>query len=77
MQRDMEKEGKEYGDKDTFLTSAYRQKLKERKKMEEELKQEEKKDGKGCGLSVEWWAVVQILLTFRATLNREIFHISY
>ena len=41
----MEKEGKEYGDKETFLTSAYRQKLEERKKMEEELKQEEAREG--------------------------------
>ena len=41
----MEKEGKEYGDKETFLTSAYREKLKERKKMEEELKEEEAKEG--------------------------------
>ena len=44
VQRDMEKEGKEYGDKDTFLTSAYRKKLEERKIMEEELRQEEKRD---------------------------------
>jgi hypothetical protein len=48
VQRDMEKEGKEYGDKETFLTSAYRQKLEERKKMEEELKQEEAKEGEEC-----------------------------
>ena len=41
----MEKEGKEYEDKDTFLTSAYRKKLEERKKMEEELRKEEKKEG--------------------------------
>ena len=41
----MEKEGKEYGDKDTFLTSAYRKKLEERREMEEELRQEEKREG--------------------------------
>ena len=41
----MEKEGKEYEDKDTFLTSAYRKKLEERREMEEELKQEEKREG--------------------------------
>ena len=41
----MEKEGKEYGDKDTFLTSAYRKKLEERKQMEEELRREEEKEG--------------------------------
>lgn len=46
VQRDMEKEGKEYGDKDTFLTSAYRKKLEERKQMEEELRREEEKEGK-------------------------------
>lgn len=45
VQREMEKEGKEYGDKDTFLTSAYRQKLEERKQLEEELKIAAKKEG--------------------------------
>ena len=49
VQREMEKEGKVYGDKDTFLTSAYRKKLEERRQMEEELKQEEAKEGeKSC-----------------------------
>lgn len=46
VQREMEKEGKEYGDKETFLTSAFRQKLEERRKMEEELRQEEAREGK-------------------------------
>ena len=41
----MEAEGLEYGDKDTFLTSAYRQKLEERKIMEEELKEAARKEG--------------------------------
>lgn len=41
----MEAEGLEYEDKDTFLTSAYRLKLEERKKMEEELKEEARKEG--------------------------------
>ena len=42
----MEREGKEYGDKDTFLTSAYRKALEERKILEEELKMEAKIEGK-------------------------------
>ena len=45
VQREMEQEGKEYGDKDTFLTSAYRRKLEERKQLEEELKIAAKKEG--------------------------------
>ena len=45
VQRDMEKEGKDFSDKDTFLTSAYRRKLEERKQMEEELRREEEKEG--------------------------------
>lgn len=45
VQREMEQEGKDYGDKDTFLTTAYRQKLEERKKLEEELKIALKKEG--------------------------------
>ena len=45
VQREIEKEGMEYGDKDTFLTSAYRRKLEERKKMEEELRREEEREG--------------------------------
>lgn len=45
VQRDMEKEDKDYGDKDTFLTSAYRKKLEERKQMEEELRREQEKEG--------------------------------
>lgn len=45
VQREMEAEGLEYGDKDTFLTSAYRKKLEERKQMEEELKEAAKREG--------------------------------
>lgn len=45
VQREMEQEGIEYGDKDTFLTSAYRKKLEERKLVEEELKREAKREG--------------------------------
>ena len=45
VQREMEEEGLEYGDKDTFLTSAYRKKLEERKLMEEELKEAAKREG--------------------------------
>lgn len=40
----------EYGDKETFLTSAYRQKLEERKKMEEELKEAARKEGVCVGI---------------------------
>ena len=46
MQREMEQEGKEYGDKDTFLTSAYRKKLEERRELEEELKIEAQRESK-------------------------------
>lgn len=45
VQREMEQEGKDYGDKDTFLTSAYRKTLEERKKFEEELKMAARKEG--------------------------------
>lgn len=45
VQREMEQEGKEYGDKDTFLTGAYRKKLEERQKLEEELKIAAKREG--------------------------------
>lgn len=45
VQREMEQEGKEYGDKDTFLTSAYRKKLEERKILEKELEMEAKREG--------------------------------
>lgn len=45
VQREMEQEGTEYGEKDTFLTSAYRQKLEERKKLEEELKMAARREG--------------------------------
>lgn len=41
----MEREGKEYGDQEAFLTSAYRKKLEERKRMEEELREEARRDG--------------------------------
>ena len=60
VQREMEKEGKEYGDKETFLTSAYRKKLEERKKMEEELKQEEAKEGEETALSMEMLGKAQL-----------------
>ena len=56
----MEKEGKEYGDKETFLTSAYRKKLEERRKMEEELKQEEAKEGKRSDLNISSFIQVSI-----------------
>ena len=41
----MEREGKEYGDQEAFLTSAYRKKLEERKRMEEELREEARREG--------------------------------
>lgn len=47
VQREMEQEGKEYGDKDTFLTSAYHKALDDRRKLEEELKIAAKKEGMG------------------------------
>ena len=37
-----------YADKETFLTSAYRQKLEERKKMEEELRREEEAESESA-----------------------------
>ena len=36
-----------YADKETFLTSAYQKKLEERKQLEEDLRREEKIEGKG------------------------------
>ena len=45
MQLEMEREGKEYGDQEAFLTSAYRKKLEERKRMEEELREEARREG--------------------------------
>lgn len=45
VQREMEKEGGDFKDKDTFLTSAYRKKLEERRKMEEELRREDAMEG--------------------------------
>lgn len=45
VQRDMEKEGVTSEEKDTFLTSAYRKKLQERKIVEEELKMTAHKEG--------------------------------
>lgn len=41
----MEREGKEYGDQEAFLTSAYRKKLEERKRMEEDLREEARREG--------------------------------
>ncbi len=41
----MEKDGKDHQDKETFLTSAYRKKLEERKKMEEELRIAARQEG--------------------------------
>ena len=45
VQRDMEREGKQSEDQDTYLTSAYRKKLEERRKLEEELKIEAHMEG--------------------------------
>ena len=41
-----------YRDKETFLTGAYRKKLEERKKMEEELRKEAAIEGECCPLHV-------------------------
>lgn len=45
VQREMEREGLEHEDKDTFLTSAYRRKLEERRQLEAELKMAAMKEG--------------------------------
>lgn len=45
VQRELESEGKQAEEQDTFLTSAYRKKLEERKILEEELKLEAHKEG--------------------------------
>lgn len=45
MQRELEREGKQAEDQETFLTSAYRKKLEERRKLEEELKLEAYNEG--------------------------------
>ena len=45
VQREMESEGGDFEDKDTFVTSAYRKKLEERRKMEEELLKEDAIEG--------------------------------
>ena len=45
----MEREGKEHGDEEAFLTSAYHKKLEERKRMEEELKEEAQRESKNIG----------------------------
>ena len=44
IQKEREQEGEEFKDKDAFVTSAYKEKLEEMKKLEEESKQQEKID---------------------------------
>lgn len=41
MQREREAEGEEFADKETFVTSAYRKKLEEIKKLDEEQERED------------------------------------
>ena len=45
VQREMEAESDQFGDKDAFVTSAYKKKLAERKIMEAELEKEAAIDG--------------------------------
>ena len=45
VQKEMEKDEDMFGEKEMFLTSAYRQKLTERREMEEELRKEEEREG--------------------------------
>ncbi len=45
VQREVEEEKEEFGDKETFVTSAYRGKLEERRVLEEELRREAAVEG--------------------------------
>ena len=45
VQRELEREGKQAEEQETFLTSAYRNKLEERRQLEEELKLEAHQEG--------------------------------
>ncbi len=48
VQREVEQEKEEFGEKETYVTSAYRKKLEERRELEEELRREQAEEGMVC-----------------------------
>ena len=66
VQRDMEKEGEKCEEKDTFLTSAYRKKLQERRLLEEELKMAAYREGVCLCKSHTYIYILSVCLQFYA-----------